>query len=186
MKASQLLLVNHLCKRFESGARSMAHSSLFASLDDYLRTALEVLAKWGQWLAEQERLVLDANVSALEAHAASAGDLHNDLRSLQARRARLLEDAAAAGYTCANLKQLAQALPQWLSDSQFRDRVRSVEHSMHSLRRLNLAAWLLVSQCAKVVDDTLLLMTVGSALSGAYVTVPQADTSGGQILDTQI
>lgn len=164
----------------------MAHSSLFASLDDYLRTALEVLAKWGQWLDEQERLVLEANVPAMEAHAANAVDLHNDLHSLQTRRARLLEDAAAAGYSCVNLKQLAQALPQWTEDAPFRDRVRSVEHSMHSLRRLNIAAWLLVSQCAKVVDDTLLLMTCGSSLSGAYVAVPQADTSGGQILDTQI
>lgn len=164
----------------------MAHSSLFASLDDYLRTALEVLAKWGQWLAEQERLVLEANIEALEAHAASADDLHKDLRALQERRARLLEDAAAAGYSCGNLKQLAQALPQWTEDAQLRDRVRSVEHSMHSLRRLNIAAWLLVSQSAKVVDDTLLLMTCGSSLSVAYVAVPQADTSGGQILDTQV
>lgn len=164
----------------------MAHSSLFASLDDYLRTALEVLAKWGQWLAEQERLVLEANVPAMAAHAENSSDLNDDLKSLQARRARLLEDAAAAGYSCANLKQLAQALPQWIEDGQFRDRVRAVEHSMHSLRRLNLAAWLLVSQCAKVVDDTLLLMTCGSALSSAYVPVPHADTSGGQILDTQV
>ncbi len=131
----------------------MAHSSLFASLDDYLRSALEVLAKWGQWLAEQERLVLDANVQAMEAHAASADDLQHDLQTLQRRRARLLEDAAAAGYSCANLKQLAQALPQWLEDAALRDRVRAVEHSMHSLRRLNLAAWLLVSQCSKVVDE---------------------------------
>ncbi len=76
----------------------MAHSSLFASLDDYLRTALEVLATWGQWLAEQERLVLEANVPALEGHAESAHSLHADLQSLQQRRARLLEDAAAAGY----------------------------------------------------------------------------------------
>lgn len=164
----------------------MAHSSLFASLDDYLRTALEVLAKWGQWLAEQERLVLEANIEALENHAVSADDLHKDLRALQTRRARLLEDAAAAGYSCANLKQLAQALPQWLEDARLRDRVRAVEHSTHSLRRLNIAAWLLVSQSAKVVDDTLLLMTCGSSLSGAYVAVPHADTSGGQILDTQV
>ncbi len=127
----------------------MAHSSLFASLDDYLRTALEVLATWGQWLAEQERLVLEANVPALEGHAESAHSLHADLQSLQQRRARLLEDAAAAGYNCANLKQLAQALPQWLDDYAFRDRVRSVEHSMHSLRRLNIAAWLLVINALK-------------------------------------
>ena len=164
----------------------MAHSSLFSSLDDYLRTALEVLAKWGQWLAEQERLVLDANLTALEAHAESAAELHQDLKTLQARRARLLEDAVAAGYSCANLKQLAHAMPQWTEDAELRDRVRAVEHSMHSLRRLNIAAWLLVSQCSKVVDDTLLLMTCGSSLSGAYVDVPQADTSGGQILDTQV
>jgi flagellar biosynthesis/type III secretory pathway chaperone len=164
----------------------MAHSLLFASLDDYLRTALEVLANWGQWLAEQERLVLDADVLAMEAHAASAAMLQQDLQNLQARRTRLLEEAAAAGYSCANLKQLAQALPEWIRDSSFRDRVRSVEHSMHSLRRLNLAAWLLVSQCARTVDDTLLLMTCGSTLIGAYVEVPQADTSGGQILDAEV
>lgn len=164
----------------------MAHSSLFASLDDYLRTALDVLAKWGQWLSEQERLVLDANVSALEAHAENAQGLQSDLQALQARRSRLLEDAAAAGYSCANLKQLSQALPQWSQDTAFRDRVRAVEHSMHSLRRLNIAAWLLVSQCAKVVDDTLLLMTCGSSLTSAYVEVPHADTSGGQILDAQV
>lgn len=173
-------------RRVRSGGTDVAHSSLFASLDDYLRTALEVLAKWGQWLSEQERLVLEANILALEAHAASAEDLQADLHALQQRRARLLEDAAAAGYSCANLKQLAQALPQWSQDAEFRDRVRSVEHSMHSLRRLNIAAWLLVSQCAKVVDDTLLLMTCGSSLSSAYVEVPHADTSGGQILDAQV
>lgn len=164
----------------------LVHDALFASLENYLVIALEVLSSWGQWLAEHERLVLDNAVQSFEQHAAKAAHLHRDLASLSESRANLLAEACAGGFACSTLKQLAQSLPQWRRDDQFRQRVKNVEHSMARLRRLNTAAWLLVSQCARVVDETLLLMTSGSTMHSAYIDVPHADTTGGQILDTQV
>jgi hypothetical protein len=163
----------------------MADAALFGLLDAYLHSVVDVLSSWGEWLAEHERLVLDADIRALESHAASAAQLHSDLADLSHRRAQLLTDAQASGLTCSTLKQLAQSLPQWSSHPDFRLRVKNAERSMHNLRRLNIAAWMLVNQCARVVDETLMLMTCGVTQAGAYIDVPGADTSGGQILDTQ-
>ncbi len=160
--------------------------NLVLSLDKYLDSALHILAGWESWLEEHQRRVVLSQVDELEAHATSANDLHADLNRLTERRAQLLAQAREAGFTCSNLKQVAESLPQWHRHSVLRNRVRMVERSMANLRRLTTATWLLVSQCSKVVDDTLMLMTSGSALHGAYVHSPHADTIGGQILDTQI
>jgi FlgN protein len=167
-----------------SGA--MTNTELYRSLENYLETALEVLTNWGDWLAEHERRLLDRDVSSLESHAASSHDLHRELSELSERRVQVLADACKTGVLCSTLKQLAQALPEWKTQADFRQRVKNVERCMASLRRLNTAAWLLVNQCSRVVDDTLLLLTNGSTLQSVYIDVPHADTSGGQILDTQI
>ena len=163
----------------------MSNIELYHSLENYLQAALEALSSWGEWLAEHERRVLSADIGSLEQHAASAQTLHSDLRVLSERREQVLADARAAGFACSTLKQLAQALPQWTSDIEFRQRIKNVERCMASLRRLNTAAWFLVNQCSRVVDQTLLLMTSGSTLQSAYIDVPHADTCGGQLLDTQ-
>jgi hypothetical protein len=158
---------------------------LYRSLENYLETGLEVLSNWGDWLAEHERRVLQADVASLEAHAQNAQALHSDLTDLSQRRTQLLAAARASGFPCATLKQLAQALPQWQAEPGFRQRLKNVEQCMANLRRLNTAAWLLIHQCSRVVDETLLLMTSGSTLQGAYIDVPHADTYGGHLLDTQ-
>lgn len=164
----------------------MSNNELYRSLDKYLQTALEVLSSWGEWLAEHERRVLSPDIKSLQTHAESAEALHRDLSQLSERRAQVLADARTAGYVCSTLKQLAQALPQWNSEPELRQRVRNVERCMNNLRRLNTAAWMLVNQCSRVVDETLLLMTSGSTMQSAYIDVPHADTCGGQILDTEV
>ena len=158
---------------------------LYRSLEKYLASALEVLSGWGEWLAEHERRVLESNIESLQAHAAEAQELHSDLKDLSQRRADVLARARAAGFTCSTLKQLAQSLPQWHTEPELRQRVKNVENCTVSLRRLNTAAWLLVNQCSRVVDETLMLMTTGSTLRGAYIDAPHADNYGGQILDTE-
>lgn len=163
----------------------MPNDDVYHSLDHYLDSALEILSNWGQWLADHERHVLESDAASLAAHAGTAQDLHGELAQLSQRRAELLERARASGFVCASLKQLAQALPQW-REPQFRARVRNVERCMANLRRLNTAAWMLVNQCSRVVDETLLLMTSGSTLQSVYIDVPHADTGGGQILDTEV
>lgn len=161
------------------------HNSLYSSLENYLVSAMETLSSWGEWLSEHERLVLESDMVALESHAGMAAPLQVDLAALRARRGMVLAEAHASGFTCSTLKLLAQSLPQWRSNFEFRQRVKNVERSMASLRRLNTAAWLLVNQCAHVIDETLMLMTSGSTMHGAYIDVPHADTTGGQILDTE-
>lgn len=163
----------------------MPDSDIYLTLENYLEMTVEALSAWGDWLAEHERRVIEGDVRLLEAHAPSAEQLHNELARLNERRAEVLASARRAGFTCSTLKQLAQALPEWHTRLGFRQRVRNVERCMSNLHRLSTAAWLLVSQCSRVVDDTLMLMTVGSALRSVYVDVPHADTSGGQIFDTR-
>lgn len=163
----------------------MPNDDVYRSLDNYLDSALEILSKWGQWLSEHERHVLESGPEALLAHAAGAEQLHGELVELSERRSELLALAHAAGFECSTLKQLAQTLPQW-HQPEFRARVKSVERSMANLRRLSTAAWLLVNQCSRVVNEAMLLMTQGSTMQSVYVAVPHADTSGGQILDTEM
>ena len=164
----------------------MPESEIYDQIEKYLDSALEILSTWGDWLAEHERRVIEGNNRAIEEHSAEAEPLHADLGWLSSRRAEIIAEARQLGYSCSTLKQLAQGLPQWNSRPDFRQRFKSVERCMANLRRLNTAAWLLVSQCGRVVEDTLLLMTHGSALQSVYVSVPHADTSGGQIFDTQV
>lgn len=162
----------------------MPNDDLYLLLNAYLTSAQEILSNWGQWLSEHEQHVLQSESDALAAHAESAGDLQDDLLQLSQRRTQLLALAHRSGLECSSLKQLAQRLPQWnLPD--FRSRVRNVELCMVNLRRLHTAAWMLVNQCTRVVDETLLLMTSGSTMQSVYVEVPHADTGGGQILDTE-
>lgn len=168
-----------------SAMRAMSNDQLYRSLENYLHTGLEVLSGWSQWLAEHERHVLQSDIESLQAHAAGAHALQQELASLSQRRLAVLSAAQSAGFACSTLKQLAQALPQWHADSQFRQRVRKLEQCMANLRRLNTAAWLLVNQCSRVVDTALMLMTSGSALQGAYIDVPHADNRGGHILDAE-
>jgi hypothetical protein len=168
-----------------SRVNAMSHQELYLSIENYLATALEVLSSWGEWLSEHERLVLAADITALEQHTVGAERLHADLRRLSQTRGQVLSDAQTAGFACATLKQLAQALPQWNSNADFRQRLKNVERCMARLRRLNMAAWFLVNQCSRVVDQTLLLMTSGTTLQSAYIAVPHADTCGGQLFDSQ-
>jgi hypothetical protein len=161
-------------------------SNLFRSLDNYLERVLDVLANWADWLGEHERRVLAGAMDELGQHAGEATQLHLDLSQLSERRAAVLAAARAQGVICSTLKQLAQSLPEWQTQPEFRLRIKNVERSMTRLRRLNTAAWLLVHQCAKVVDETMLIMTSGQAKASVYGTTPHADTLGGQFLDENI
>lgn len=159
---------------------------LFEALEQHFELTLEMLSNWGEWLAEHERTIMDSDIGSLQSHLTSAGDLNSAWNELSRQRGQILARARVAGYTCSTLKQLAQGLPQWNMRADFRQRVRNVERCLASLRRLNTAAWLLVNQCSRAVDDTLLLMTSGSTLQSAYIAVPHADTTGGQIFDEQV
>lgn len=163
----------------------MSYPDLTRSLENYLDLALEVLSNWGQWLAEHERRVLESNFHLLVEHTIAADSLHAELLNLSQLRAAVLSEADGQGITCGTLKQLAQTLPDWHIRADLRQKVRGVENCMANLRRLNIAAWLLIHQCSRVVDETLLLMTSGSSMQGAYIDVPHADHCGGYILDTQ-
>jgi FlgN protein len=165
----------------------MANATPFFDwLDEYLQAARAVLARWQQWLAQHEQCILAGDMAAALHHAQSIGDLEAELDQLRQRRGQLLEQARGSGLPSTSLKQLAQSLPQWTSNARFRDRFREIERNLAHLRRLHTATWILVHQSLRLVDDTMLLMTCGSALCGAYIEVPQADTSGGQILDAQV
>ncbi|MGN6134176.1 MAG: hypothetical protein ACTHOU_06715 [Aureliella sp.] len=163
----------------------MQNDELYRSLERYLATASELLDRWGQWLDEHQRHVLGLDVAAMESHAESAAGLQQELGSLGQRRTEVLSAARELGLECATLKQLAQRLPQWRSVPDFPNRIHRVERSMAGLRRLNTAAWMLVSQRSRLINETMLLMTSGSTLQGAYIETPHADTYGGQLLDTE-
>ncbi len=163
-----------------------SQTELYESLNAYLQWTVETLTRWSEWLAEHERLVLQADFRALELHAQTAVSLHDDLAKVATKRNELLAQAQAAGIQVSTLKQLAKTLPEWQSVPDLRRKVKHAERCMTTLRQLNTAAWLLINQCARVVDETMMLMTKGSTMQGAYVDVPQADMIGGQILDAQI
>ncbi|MFO1063254.1 MAG: hypothetical protein U0892_05225 [Pirellulales bacterium] len=164
----------------------MDRSELFIPLNEYLERAHDILRAWGTWLAEHERLIVGSQAARLEQHLTSAYGLTDELAALSEARGTLLAEARRAGFTCSTLKELAQSLTQWATDAGFRARVLSVEQSMAQLRRLNIAAWVLVNHCSKYVDETMSIMNSGTAMRPVYIDSPHADMIGGQILDQAI
>lgn len=161
-------------------------TDVYAALNAYLDRALDILGAWGNWLNEHDRMIVSSELTGLQKHLYSAVGLTEDLTELGQARTELLAEARRSGFTCSTLKQLAQSLPQWRTKSELRRKVNNVEMSMTHLRRLNVASWMLVHHCARHANETMLLMTEGSTVQGAYISAPHADTSGGQLLDTQI
>jgi flagellar biosynthesis/type III secretory pathway chaperone len=159
---------------------------VFDRLWSYLDQAQQLMADWRRWLEDHERLILSGEARQLESHALESHVLEEQLSQLAARRQELLNAAGSGGYRCATLKQLAQRIPQWTEHPELRNRFQTVERALQQLSRAHTAAWVLVSQCARHVDETLMLMSSGSTTECVYISTGHADTHGGHILDTQV
>ncbi len=93
-----------------------SQTELYESLNAYLQWTVETLTRWSEWLAEHERLVLQADFRALELHAQTAVSLHDDLAKVATKRNELLAQAQAAGIQrFQRFKQRRQTLPEWQS-----------------------------------------------------------------------
>ena len=82
-------------------------------------------------------------------------------------------------------KGLYRSLAAAHGDESLRAKLRMVEMKMGHLKRVARAAWILISQCARLTNETLALMNTGQSEASVYIASPMADNCGGFLLDAQ-
>ncbi len=153
------------------------------SVRTYLGQVIEISTRWSRWLAEHEQTLLLGQYGQLESHAASAQELFAEITGLAQQRQTLLEESQyVIGTQSSSVSQLARALSAWRS-MEFRELVQTAQRQMTHLKRLNLATWVLVSQCARMTNETVHLMIHGKPEASVYIDSPMADNRTGQLLD---
>ena len=153
------------------------------SVRTYLGQVIEISTRWSRWLAEHEQTLLLGQYAQLESQAALAHGLFAEVTGLGQRRQTLLDEAQrAVGIQASSVSQLARSLSAWRS-MEFRELVQTAQRQMAHLKRLNLATWVLVSQCARLTNETVYLLIHGQAEASVYIDSPMADNRGGQLLD---
>ncbi len=155
------------------------------AIGKYLERVVEATSRWSGWLAEHEQALLLGEYARLESHASSAHKLFTELSGLTDERQRLLDQASEdAGCKFSSIKQLARTLPAWQLQ-EFRELLLAAERRMSHLKRLNLAVWVLVSQCSRMTNEMVQLFVRGKPESSVYIDSPMADDQGGQLLDAR-
>jgi flagellar biosynthesis/type III secretory pathway chaperone len=158
--------------------------ALSSRLDDYLNYLIQICATWSDWIAEQEQAVVKSDFHRLNHLTASADQLLVQIQGLHREREEILREAAEVGVRANTLKELAESLPSW-SNPAARERLRTANRHIEHLRRLHLAIWVLISHCERFASQTIQIMSHGQLEASVYASTGRADTSGGQLLDTQ-
>jgi hypothetical protein len=161
-----------------------AENSLTFRLEAYLMQLADLHRRWSRWLADSELAALGRDPKQLLALEPSAAELFQDLRQAQVDRQQLLEDARLAGLAAPDLTALAQLLPAWERPALRQSLIIAGQQLTH-LRRLHVAAWVLISQACQFYRDSLQLLMVGNH-PHVYQQTHPTDTSGGRLLDASL
>lgn len=153
-------------------------------LEDYFNHLMQLCTTWSEWIAGQEQATVGADFSRLNELTHSADQLLAHIRGLHTEREEILSDAKEQGLQVATLQDLAKTLPDWSTPSG-RERIRSAQRHIEHLRRLHLAIWVLISHCERFASETMQILSRGQMEASVYASSGKADTSGGQLLDTQ-
>ncbi len=152
-------------------------------LEAYLNLLTLHCAEWSEWIAEQEQAVIQSDFTRLNQLIASADQLLAHVRELHQERLQILSEANAAGISATTLLEIAQTLPSW-SSAVRRERMWAAQRHIEHLKRLHLAIWVLISHCERFADESMQIFGRGHVEASVYTASGQADTSGGQLLDT--
>lgn len=159
-----------------------AAQALVNHVEGYLQRLAEVHRRWSGWLTASEQAAVAGRPQELLALEPQAHSLFGELQQLTAGRQELLDHAQHLGWVAPDLSSLVELLParerRGLNESLWLARLQ-----LANLRRLHLAAWVLINQTLHYCNDSLQLLTVGNT-PHVYQATPRCDTSGGRLLDT--
>ena len=153
-------------------------------LENYFSHLMQLCSTWSEWICQQEQAAVDADFSRLNLLTQSADQLLAHIRGLHTEREEILQDAQEQGIEVKTLQDLALTLPNWSSPAG-RERIRAAQRHLDQLRRLHLAIWVLISHCERFTSATMQILSRGEMEASVYASTGRADTSGGQLLDTQ-
>jgi hypothetical protein len=161
-----------------------AEKSLTFRLETYLMQLADIHHRWSQWLADSEQAALSPTPDQLLALEPSAALLFQELQQILSDRQQLLNDAQQVGLAAHDLTSLAQLLPAWERPA-LRQSLFVARQQLTHLRRLHVAAWVLISQAFQYYRDSLQLLMVGNH-PHVYQQASQTDTGGGRLLDASL
>lgn len=166
-------------------ALSNVRLSLAERLKTYLQELSAVNRRWTDWMSQCEQAVLRDNIQHLDELTPQASSLFQDIEGMVATRNEILQDAKQSGLAARDLQSLADRLIAELGPG-IRSALRTARQQLHHLRRLHAAVWVLVSECLQTHRGTMMLLVAGHTDDHVYVQSPNADTAGGQLLDTDL
>lgn len=161
-----------------------AEKSLTFRLETYLVQLADVNRRWTGWLADNELAAAGQDPQVLLALEPEANSLFKELQQVVGDRQQLLQDARQSGLDAADLTSLARLLPAWDKPA-LRHSLALAGQQLANLRRLHVAAWVLLSQALNYYSDSLQMLMIGER-PHVYQQGSQTDTGGGRLLDASL
>ncbi len=155
-------------------------------LESYLLQLSEINRRWEDWLRTSETSAFDRpDHTQQQTLATQAESLMQELQGVNASRQAILDDAAKLGLAATDLQSLARNLPAW-NRPRLRAAIATAKRQLANLRRLHVAAWVLVSQRLQFYHDSMALLMLGTVRQDVYLKTKDSDTGGGQLLDASL
>lgn len=159
--------------------------SLTKQLEGYFTDLGSTVAQWEDWLNQQQKAVVEANLETLQSLNESSQGLLSQLEEFVAKRKQLLSEAAAVGLRSNDLKGLAKKLTQ-VSGISLEELAMRAQLHMNHLKRLHVATWVLLFESSQLLAGTMSVLLEGQSTKHVYQDSSLSDTGGGQLIDTDI
>ena len=154
-------------------------------IETYLSQLDNALGRWNSWLQLGESAGIALDRSLFATFEQRAPELTTSLQELTERRQGLLRAAAEAGLPAQSIQALAKSLPAW-QRAEFRSTMKAMQVQLNHLRRLHVAAFILLHQSLQQSRDSLRLLSTGGAGQRTVYCGNDSLDSGGQLLDAAL
>lgn len=162
----------------------MDAADLLEQVDSYLVGLRSLCHRWTAWLSEQEQAIVAGDFHLLDGFSGVAEKLFADLWQLHQTRQSLLNSGSVLGFNSQSLNELAQQLPGGWTMTR-RKLLRQSRSELSQLRRLHVAASILLALCGRDIQQTLTIIAHGEIEASVYSLRNESGTMGGQLLDAQ-
>ncbi|MEQ1824829.1 MAG: hypothetical protein ABL921_02755 [Pirellula sp.] len=142
----------------------------------------DVLGRWESTLNDVQVSYLLGDFSRINELCPIGENIHDEIKACKDERQRLLDDAAALGYTSKSLRELAQQLDtQW--PSLWTHRLASLELQLSRIQQLSMSLWVSAFQSKSFVSELLLILSTGKADSATYAPSESHSLEGGFLIN---
>ena len=157
---------------------------LTTRIENYLFQVAETSHRWSEWLQLGESAGIALDRSLFATFEQQSPELTAALQNLTEHRQELLSAAAEAGWPAHNIQTLARSLPAW-KQVDFRSAIEAVRQQLSQLRRMHVAAFILLHQSLQQSRETMRLLSTGGGQTPVYYGNDSLD-GGGQLLDAAL